>query len=124
MKKIVFLLVVFLLHVEASDETQVGTFDAGVSSEKVKIGKKYKAPIEEAKAYKVDINESEIEEIVSEPLKLQVRKEKIVEEEKKPIKIEKTQKSDVSQKEFGGIVLPFDKVDDTDGVVLPMDKKE
>ena len=56
MKKIALLLVVFLLHIEASDDTQVGTFNAGVSSEKVKIGKRYKAPIEEAKTYKVDSN--------------------------------------------------------------------
>ena len=130
MKTIVFLLVFFLLHLEASDDTQVGTFDVEVSSEKVKIGKKYKAPIEEVKTYNVDINENEIEELVLESPKLQIQNEEIVEEKKEaivikqePIKIDKTkkQKGDVSQKEFGGIVLPFDKVDDKDGVVLPMD---
>jgi len=89
MKKLTLLLVVFLLHVEASESTQVGTFDAGVSSGKVKIGKKYKAPIEEAKTYEVDINESEIEGITSEPTKPKVQKEELVVIKNGPIKIEK-----------------------------------
>jgi|LGOV01.1.fsa_nt_gb hypothetical protein len=135
MKKIALLLLVFFLHVEASDDTQVGTFDTGVSSEKPKIGKKYKAPIEEAKTYQVDINESEIEGITSEPPKPKVQKEEVVKQEKKeelivakkePIKIEKPQnsKSDVSQNEGGGVVLPYDKVDEKSGVVLPMDEEK
>ena len=127
MKKLALLIVVFLLHVEASDDTQVGTFDAGVSSEKPKIGKKYKAPIKEAKTYQVDINESEVEGISVEPSKPQMQKEKeFVITKEEPIKIQKPEsvKSDVSQSEGGGVVLPFDEVDKKSGVVLPMDKKE
>ncbi|HIP30287.1 MAG TPA: hypothetical protein EYG93_04125 [Sulfurospirillum arcachonense] len=126
MKKLTLLLVVFLLHVEASESTQVGTFDAGVSSGKVKIGKKYKAPIEEAKTYEVDINESEIEGITSEPTKPKVQKEELVVIKNGPIKIEKqkSQKSDVFQSEGGGVVLPFDKTDEKTGVVLPMDEEK
>jgi hypothetical protein len=33
-------------------------------------------------------------------------------------------KSDVKQMENGGVVLPYDKVDDNSGVVLPMDEKK
>jgi hypothetical protein len=135
MKKLALLLIVFLLHVEASESTQVGTFDVGVSSEKVKIGKKYKAPIEEAKTYEVDINESEIEGITSESPKPKVPKEEVVKQENKeelivtknePIKIEKqkSQNSDVSQSAGGGVVLPFDKTDEKSGVVLPMDEEK
>lgn len=145
MKSLVLFLAVFLLHVGAVEETQVGTFDAGVSSKKVKIGKRYKAPIKEAKTYQVDINESEIEGIVSEPPKPKeqqqkeeviVTKEVVPKEDKKelievtekeePIKIEKssTTKSDVVQKDSGGVVLPFDKVDEKSGVVLPMDEEK
>ncbi len=127
MKKLALLLVVFLLHVEASESTQVGTFDAGVSSKKVKIGKKYKAPIEEAKTYQVDINESEIEGITSEPPKPKVqKKEELIITKNEPIKIEKqkNQNSDVSQNEGGGVLLPYDKTDEKIGIVLPMDKKE
>lgn len=133
MKKIALLLVVFLLHVTANDDTQVGTFDAGVSSKKVKIGKKYKAPIEEAITYKVDINESEIEDISPKSSTPLIQKEEVIEEEQEPIvikeepiKIKKQikQKSDVSQKKDGGVVLPFDETDEKSGVVLPMDEEK
>ena len=131
MKRVLLLIVVFFLHVDANDDTQVGTFDAGVSSEKVKIGKRHKAPIEEAKTYKVDINDSEIEGISSE-LPSPTKQNKIIKEkeliviQKEPIKVKKqnSTKSDVSQRESGGVVLPFDKVDEKSGVVLPMDEEK
>ncbi len=100
MKKLALLLLVFFIHVEASESTQAGTFGVGASSKKAKIAKKYRVPVEEAKTYQIDINESEIEGIMSEPSTFQI------------------------QKEAGGVVLPFDKVDEKRGVVLPMDKKE
>ena len=176
MKKLVLLLVVFLLHVEAIDDTQVGTFDSGVSSEKVKLGKRYKTPIKNAETYDIDINEGEVEGITEktiEPKKDVDKIEKpieVVQQEtnstikdtteassqelaekssgknedvvmatqksiEKPIEapapkevVEKKPeikvKSDVSQSEGGGVILPFDKVDEKTGVVLPADEKE
>jgi hypothetical protein len=141
MKKLILLLVVLFLHVEAKDDTQVGTFDSGVSSEKPK--KRLKSDIQEAQSFSVDINDSEVEgisketpkkeEIEQKPEEIKIEK---VKEESELIKIEKaettnnepiksqTSKSDVVQKDSGGVVLPFDKVDEKSGVVLPMDEEK
>ena len=135
MRKIALLLVIFFLHVEASDDTQVGTFDSGVSSEKVKIGKRYKAPIKEAQTYSIDINNSEIEGIAAESIKSK-KEVKVVKKEKNELlkvtkkeehqKVEKhlISQSEVTQNESGGVVLPFDKADKKNGVVLPMDEEK
>lgn len=142
MKKIAFLLIVFLLHVEA-DDTKVGTFDSGVSS--VKIGNKQKAPIKSAKVEKVDVSDTEVEDLsVSSPMsesnitdKKTAQKEYInINEtdinETKTFLTEKKEnrdkmgkeRSDVKQMENKGVILPYDKVDDNSGVVLPMDEKK
>ncbi len=130
MKKIALLLLVFILHVNASDNTQVGTFDAQVSSEKVTNTKKrHKADIKEAKTYKVDIDDSEVEGITLEHAKQkvskQVIKEKKIEKKVQPVSIKKeNKKSDISQSNGGGVILPFDKTDEKSGVVLPMDEEK
>ena len=58
-------------------------------------------------------------------IELAKEKEFVVTNEE-PIKIQKPEsiKSDVSQSEGGGVVLPFDKVDEKSGVVLPMDEEK
>jgi len=127
MKRLALLMVVFLLHVEADEKTQVGIFDAGVSSEKIKITKRQKAPIEEAKTYKIDINDSEVEGIITEPSAPLLEKKETIKLTKKqpPTEVNiQNAKSDVSQRDGGGVVLPFDKVDDNSGVVLPMDEEK
>ena len=126
MKNIIFVLMLLFLHVQAKDDTQVGTFDTGVSV--VKNEKRLKSPIESSKAYTMDVNDSEVEDISVEAQPKELHESNTT--KKQIIKTSKNSeerylKEEVVQRENGGVILPFDKIEDNKtGVVLPMDKEK